>query len=238
MTGPTLVLVHGFGTSGRLWDRVRPELEGPVLTPDLPGFGTRADDLRFSVDGMADALQEGLPVEGSYILAGHSMGAKVAVVLASRRPAGLAGLLLIAPSPPSPEPMTAQGRVDLKAAYARPDRLRQHYGRITRQPLPEGPMAQLVADGERASRAAWVAWPDLGSREDRTADAALVSVPVWLLTSADDPVITPEVVAAQVTPVFPGAARTLLRESGHLLPLELPAQVAAACRQARTQLGR
>ena len=46
-----------------------------------------------------------------YVLAGHSMGGKAAQLAASRRPDGLAGLVLIAPAPPRPV-------VDGQAAYA------------------------------------------------------------------------------------------------------------------------
>lgn len=227
--GPTVVLLHGFGTSGRLWDAVVPHLDRAALALDLPGFGGNAADTRSSVDGMADAVLEQVraAVTGGFVLAGHSMGGKVAAVLAGRRPAGLRSLLLIAPSPPSPEPMTTQDRADLKAAYGQPDLLRAHYHKITRQPLSPGVMDQLVSDGTRASRAAWDAWPDAGSREHREQDVRGVTVPIWLLTSADDPVISPEVVARAVLPAYPLAERREFQGSGHLLPLERPEQVAA-----------
>ncbi len=224
---PTLVLLHGFGTSARLWDAVLPLLGGPALVLDLPGFGNSQDE-RYPVGGMADAVQERLAGLDSFVLVGHSMGAKVAAVLAGRRPAGLQALLLIAPSPPSPEPMSDQDRADLKAAHGQPERLRQHYEKITRLPLTEQMMAQLVSDGLRASPAAWNAWPDSGSREDVGTGAAGIMVPVTLLTSLADPVITPQVVAELLKPVFPQASFTHVQGSGHLLPLELPAEVAAS----------
>lgn len=226
---PTPVLLHGFGTSARLWDAVLPLLGGPAsaLTLDLPGFGDSPDE-RYSVGGMADVVQERLAGLESFVLVGHSMGAKVATVLAGRRVSGLQALLLIAPSPPSPEPMSDQGRADLKAAYGEPELLRQHYKAITRLPITEEMTAQLICDGLRASRAAWNAWPDSGSRE--TIREESITVPVTLLTSVADPVITPQVVADLLRPAFPQASFTPLQGSGHLLPLELPAQVAAAVR--------
>ena len=220
-----VVLIHGFGTSARLWDQVLPQLEGQILTLDLPGFGDSPDE-RYSVDGMADAVQERLAGLRDFVLVGHSMGGKVAAVLAARRPVGLSGLLLIAPSPLSPEPMTAYGRQALKAAYGQPDLLAEHYRQITRQPLSENTLAQLVSDGVRASQAAWNAWPDSGSRENRVSEAGRIEVPVSLLTSQDDPVIGPGVVAQHLLSTYSGAALTRLTGSGHLLPLELPAAVA------------
>ncbi len=226
---PTAVLLHGFGTSARLWDAELPLLDGPALALDLPGFGDSQDE-RYSVDGMADAVQERLAGLESFMLVGHSMGAKVAAVLAGRRPAGLRALLLIAPSPPSPEPMSDQDRADLKAAHGQPERLRRHYEKITRLPLSEQMMAQLVSDGLRASPTAWNAWPDSGSLEDVQAEVTGITVPVTLLTSDADPVITPQVVTDLLRPAFPQASFTQVQGSGHLLPLELPAQVAAAVR--------
>ena len=225
-----VVLIHGFGTSAELWNRVLPLLEGEVLTLDLPGFGASPDE-RYSVDGMVGAVRERLTGLENFVLVGHSMGGKVAAVLAARRPVGLRALLLIAPSPLSPEPMTAQDRQALKAAYGQPDLLRAHYRQITRQPLSENILVQLVADGVRGSQAAWNAWPDSGSRENRAPEAGSIEVPVSLLTSELDPVISPQVVAQQLLSSFPGAALTRLKDSGHLLPLELPAEVAEFIQQ-------
>lgn len=222
---PTLVLLHGFGTSKRLWDGLALP-EGSTLALDLPGFGDSQDD-RFTVDGMADAVEEAVRGLDAYLLVGHSMGGKVAAVLAARRPTGLAGLVLVAPSPLSPEPMTDDDRQALKDAYGQPDKLRAHYRQITKAPVQPAALAQLITDGKRGSHAAWDAWPDAGSREDRRAEAAQIQVPVWLLTSQDDPVISPQVVAEQVIPSFPQATHTTLQGSGHLLPLELPASVAS-----------
>ena len=235
---PIPVLLHGFGTSRRLWRAVLPLLEPGALALDLPGFGDAAKDGRVTVDGMADAVLEGVQAARleRFVLVGHSMGGKVATVLAGRRPAGLSGLLLVAPSPPSPEPMTAQQRAELKALYGDAEALREHYRQITRRPLTEAALTELIQDGQRASRAAWNAWPDSGSREERSADAASISVPAHILTSADDPVIPPEVALQQLRPAFPHARWQVLSGSGHLLPLEVPAEVAAAISGALEEL--
>ncbi|WP_425148731.1 alpha/beta fold hydrolase [Deinococcus sp.] len=229
---PVPVLLHGFGTSKRLWRAVLPLLDSEALALDLPGFGDAADDGRCTVDGMADAVLEGIRAAGPerFVLVGHSMGGKVAAVLAGRRPQGLSGLLLVAPSPPSPEPMTSGQRAELKALHGDPEALRAHYRRITRRPLTEETMLELTEDGLKASRAAWNAWPDSGSREQRDADAGRIGVPVSILTSQDDSVIAPEVTERQLRPAFALARFTEVSGGGHLLPLELPSEVAAAIR--------
>lgn len=228
----TPVWLHGFGTSGRVWRRVREEGD---QAPDLPGFGASAAGHAapdFSVDGMAGAVEQAIRAAGltRYALVGHSMGAKVALVLAARRPAGLAGLALVSPSPPTPEPMTPQGRERLRAAHGDAAALWKQYETISRRPLTPEDWAALVGDGLRADAGAWNAWLDHGSAEDRAADAAQVDVSVLVVSSPQDPVIGPEVVQNEVLARLPGARHELVTGSGHLLPLECGPDLASRLR--------
>lgn len=229
--GLTYVLLHGFGTSGGVWQRVAGALgRGRALCPDLPGFGAAAGHSGTTVAQMADHVQAGIEAAAPrrFVLVGHSMGAKVAVELAARAPLGLAGLALVAPSPPGGEPMTAQNRADLSAAWNDPRRLQALYRRITRRPLADADLQALVRDGQRASRAAWIAWPESGSREDLTLRAQAVGVPTLVLASRDDPAITFGTVQQAVLPLFAGAALETLSGVGHLSPLEAPQEVSSA----------
>lgn len=241
MSGPTaapLALVHGFGTSGRLWRRVLGRLASPaeVLTPDLLGFGDAADLGRAgqTTGDMAGHLAEVLRASGSgryagpYRLAAHSMGGKVALLLAARHPALVAELLLIAPSPPGPEPMSDEDRASLRAAWSDAAALEKQYRRITRQPLPEPDLRQLVSDGLRASRAAWQAWTDVGSREDISGELGALTVPVTVLFSENDPAISPQTIRDEVLAKLPNAQGESVEGSGHLIPLELPQRVVDA----------
>ncbi|MFC4454449.1 alpha/beta hydrolase [Deinococcus sonorensis] len=231
MVSSTVVLLHGFGTSAPLWADVQARLGRLSVALDLPGFGGNtaghsAHD--YTVDGMADHVAQQVQAAGltRYTLAGHSMGGKVAAVLAARQPVGLTGLLLLASSPPSPEPMTERGRAELKAAWGDPERLRALYAGIVRAPLPASSVLSLIEDGLRAEQAAWTAWPDHGSREHHERQMARVAVPVRVLASRSDPVMTPQVMRERVMPAFPGAALRELDGPGHLLPLEAPKEVA------------
>ena len=227
------VLLHGFGTSGHLWRAVCDALPG-VHAPDLMGFGTQASTGRAD-QGTADMgaallslLRSLHAARGPVTLAGHSMGGKVALWVAATHPDLVRRLVLIAPSPPTPEPMSDRGRAALRAAHGDRAALTRQYRTITRQPLPDGYFGQLVRDGLRASPAAWTAWTDLGSREDITARLVGLRAPVTVLYSADDPAIAADTIRAGVLPLLPGAQAREVRGSGHLLPLEQPAEVVAA----------
>ena len=112
-----------------------------------------------------------------YTLVGHSMGGKAAQALAARRPAGLERLLLAAPSPLSPEPMTDEARTKMRAAWGNEGRARETLRAIAALPLAPDVEAGVVADNLRASRLAWESWADAGSREDLSALAPRINVP-------------------------------------------------------------
>ncbi|MDV6374477.1 alpha/beta fold hydrolase [Deinococcus arenicola] len=222
-----LVLVHGFGTSRHIWRRVLGEVEALVV--DLPGFGDAAYAGRAgqTVEDMAQALTDMLREvgEGPYRVAAHSMGGKVALLLAARNPELVSELFLIAPSPPTPEPMDPEGRAKLRAAHGNRDALNAQYHGVTVQPIPEQDFAQLVQDGLRASHDAWTAWPDVGSREDISGELDGLNLPITVLFSEDDPAISPDTIRSEVLARFPQAKAVAIHGSGHLIPLEQPEAV-------------
>lgn len=76
---PALVLLHGFCEDHTLWDHIIPRLEynGPVFTPDLPGFGKEPLPFKeFTLDDIASYLHDLLLKENvqKCICVGHSLG--------------------------------------------------------------------------------------------------------------------------------------------------------------------
>ncbi|OLV15506.1 alpha/beta fold hydrolase [Deinococcus marmoris] len=224
-----LVLVHGFGTSRHIWRRVLEDVE--ALAVDLIGFGDAADlgragqTVREMADALAGTLREA--GDGPYRVAAHSMGGKVALLLAARHPELVSELFLIAPSPPTPEPMDPEGRAKLRAAHGDRAALNAQYHDITVQPIPEQDFAQLVEDGLQASHDAWNAWPDVGSREDISGELSGLKLPITVLYSEDDPAISPDTIRSEVLARFSDATAVPLHGSGHLIPLEDPQAVVA-----------
>ena len=228
---PALVFLHYFGGAARTWqpviERLAPRFR--CLAIDLRGWGSSEATLTgYAVADMADDVQGILAALNlpRFVLIGHSMGGKAAQLLAARAVPGLERLLLIGPSPLSPEPMTYDDRDDMRSAWGDADAARKTLGTIAKLPLSEAWQAQTIEDNLRASRAAWEAWADLGSLEDLSSLASQITVPAAVLAGEKDPVLSPDVLTREVTARIPGATQTVLPGAGHLLPLEAPEAVA------------
>ena len=154
-----VVLLHYFGGSGRTWENVTRRLSKTArcIAPDLRGFGASDAPGNYSVQDNADDLSALIAHLDStrWTLVGHSMGAKFACALAARRPVGLRELILVAPSPPTPEPMSNADRASLRAGWGSEDAAREALHKITAQPLETEAITTVIADNLRASQSAW-----------------------------------------------------------------------------------
>lgn len=104
---PVLVFLHYYGGSTRTWQGVIDDLSAThrCVALDFRGWGQsdkRATD--YDLDTLAtDVEQVILRLKlAQFVIVGHSMGGKVAQIVAARRLAGLKALILVAPAPPVP----------------------------------------------------------------------------------------------------------------------------------------
>ncbi len=230
-----LIFLHYFGGSGRTWDTVIERLAPThhCLAPDLRGFGQSASlSGGYSVSDYADDILELIQSRRltRFKLVGHSMGGKIALAVAARQPRGLESLVLVAPSPPTPEPTEDDERARLIRTHPSREAALETLGKITAFPLPAPLLAQAVADNLRAAPAAWNAWLESGSREDISAQMATVAVPALVLSGESDPVIPRALLERELLPRLAAAHLSILPDTGHLLPLEVPDAVADAVR--------
>jgi pimeloyl-ACP methyl ester carboxylesterase len=230
---PTLVFVHHFGGSARTWDWVISALGGPCPTfaLDLPGFGSAASAPGpFTVSAYADQVAAGIRTSGArdFILVGHSMGGKVAMALAARQPQGLTALLLLAPSPPTPEPIEEEAWEELIRGWGEGCAMSRTLEEITAEPLSGALRQRAISDMMRCGKAAWTAWLTDGSREDISAVMSHVSVSATILSGTRDSVLPTELMREEVAARLGDASVKPIAGAGHLLPLEAPDAVAAA----------
>ena len=97
--GPDLVLVHGWGLHGGIWDCLLPYLE-PVFRitrVDLPGHGRSAWNDEASLADMAAAVLAVVPERADWL--GWSLGSLVAMQAALVAPARIRQLVLLAGTP-------------------------------------------------------------------------------------------------------------------------------------------
>ncbi|HEX7969471.1 MAG TPA: alpha/beta hydrolase [Stellaceae bacterium] len=85
--GPMLVMLHGLGANGTVWERMRPIVEarwpGRWLVPDLRGHGRSGHGAPYGLGMHAADVASLLQESGEVVLLGHSMGGAVAMALGS-----------------------------------------------------------------------------------------------------------------------------------------------------------
>ena len=120
----TLVMQHGAGMDRTIWvllARYFARHGFNIVAADLPGHGASKGEALTSIEAQAQHLwtlldklheEHGLP-EGQVLLAGHSMGALIAMEAASKRPDDVAHLLLLGGGYPMP---VGQALLDAAAA--------------------------------------------------------------------------------------------------------------------------
>lgn len=231
--GPALLFLHHFGGSRRSWTGVINRLSGRhrCIAPDLPGFGTAAQRpgpfTTAATAGWIMALIDDLGIS-DYRIVGHSMGGKIALAVAARRPRGLRGLVLLASSPPTPEPIPEPHRAQLLASWGDRAALAAVVEKISVRPLSRSDRERQVADMLTASKAAWEAWLNHGSREDISSSLNAIDVPMAVVAGGGDQIIPPELLRRELVQRVPGATMTVVWGAGHLLPVEARDEVASA----------
>ena len=237
---PVIFLLHALGGSARAWDGVVASLgaEFETIAIDLPGFGEARTATDLTVAGMADHVAAAVRTRAAsrWLLVGHSMGGKIASIVASRALAGepglfgIAGVVLLAASPPSPEPMAedrrqkmigwaAHGPLDDAAARAFVD------GNIGK-PLEAAADRLAIDDLQRASPEAWLAWLERGSREDWSTEVGKLDMPALIIVGGTDGDLGRDGQRITNAVVYPRADIAVEEGAGHLLPLERPREVA------------
>jgi len=238
----TLYLLHALGASSGSFDRVAAHLDARVRVEgiDLPGFGALADAPDSSLETTVDHVVAHLArhARGRWMLGGHSMGGKITALVAARilrgdAPlSGLSGLVLMAPSPPRPEPMDEERRARM-LSWAADGSLSEQDAETfidqnTAEPLSPDAHREALADLQRTSPSAWRAWLETGSRVDASAEVGMLDLPVLVLAGTDDDDLGAAAQPGLLASVYPRARFVALDDTGHVIPLERASEAADA----------
>jgi pimeloyl-ACP methyl ester carboxylesterase len=232
---PAVLLVHGAGLDHSVWSlqaRYLAHHGRAVVAPDLPGHGRSGGQSLATIADTAQwcwSLLDALQIERAS-LAGHSMGALIALSMAAARPDHAQSLCLIAAAAEMPvhPDLLAAARDDLVKASALVSMW--GFGPAGQVGGNRVPGLQMRLTGQRLLERSkpGVLAADLtacSNYRDGLQDAGHVLAPTHLLLGADDR-MTPSnkgrQLAAAMSRVSGGAQITLLSDCGHMIMAERP----------------
>lgn len=229
---PALVMAHGLGCDLHLWDAVLPHLPQQlrVITYDLRGHGTSDHpEGPYSMGALvrdAETLIEALGLREVAFL-GLSLGGLIAQGLAAKRLDLVRVLILSNTAPKIGTRQIWQDRIALLeeqglAALA-PNMAERWFTRAFRaENLHQPFMARVLASDPKGYAAAAAA---IAGADFLTPTAAL-RLPVLAIAGAEDGSTPPDLMR-EMADMIPGARFALMRKSGHLPPIDSPAEYAA-----------
>jgi pimeloyl-ACP methyl ester carboxylesterase len=233
---PSLLFLHYWGGSSRTWELVINDLKTDFrcVAYDHRGWGeSDKPETGYSIQDLADDAEALIQALGltRYVLIGHSMGGKVAQQLAAKRPEGLEALILVGPAPPTPMTVPDEVRKQMIQAYQNREAVEFLIQNVlTAVPLSDQIREQIVEDTLKGGLAAKHAWPENGMLEDISQSVPNISVPTLVLAGENDQVEKVESLERALVPNIPTARMTIIPQTGHLSPLEVPEEVAGEIR--------
>mgnify|MGYP000367209045 FL=1 len=238
-SGPALLLLHGTGGDGfSHWGQLLRHLTPghTVICPDYAGSGQttdsdeplQLDDLVAQIVAVADACGQ-----ASFDLVGYSLGALIAAALAARHPQRVRSLVLVAGFAGG-----ADSRSELqfglwRELIARDQALMARFILLTGcnpQWLSAQPSA--VLEKRVAAIVKYTNWPgmarqaDLDARVDIRAELARIQAPTLVIAGSQDQMV-PRALTQVLADEIAGATFKEL-DTGHLIPMEQPEELAQA----------
>ena len=231
-TGPTVIMVHGLGGSSNTFQPQASVLSSKyrVIRPDLPGAGRSASRPSKSLVSIADSLVEldgGVPAHW----VGHSLGAVICQVLASRHPEAVKSLSLLGPFTEAAPP--ARAALADRAGKVRADGLDWFVdtyilNSLAKEITNNNPaVAAFLRESLLRQSPAHYADFCMELAAHKAVPLASIAVSTLLVTGDEDKVGTVASVTA-MSQEFPNASLLVLKHCGHWLTVERPGEVTAA----------
>ena len=228
-----LLFAHGWIGSRRMWDATIAKLDLTRYTAyrfDARGCG-RSDR---PVDGHT---LEGYAADYEAILArigapvtvvAHSMGGRIAQYLAARAHPKIERMLLVAPGSARGSRGNGRHRELTLEAFGSRRRIAHFVSAAMRRSVDEATRDILVDDALIASREHWFGWYDAGRALDFRDELGAIAIPTLVLAGASDPLASLPRLRTDVADRIAGSIFVVLRDCGHNIPIEAPAELAGA----------
>jgi pimeloyl-ACP methyl ester carboxylesterase len=258
--GVPLVLLHGFGNDAHIWEDFAP-LVAPyyrTLALDLRGHGDSGRDeaRRYDYDFHVRDLERAFDAlgVGRLVLAGHSLGGRIATLFAGSHRSRLAGLVLVDSGPELDARGTTRIRLDMDrtgAAAAAPIASEAEYARLLSiaypaarpeaiarmarhglRPLPGGGFERKTDPAFHA--AARKLTPTEASERERATTAALwdalgrVACPALVVRGAASDVLAADVAERMADDVLPSGRLAVVPRASHSVMTDNPEGFAEA----------
>ena len=217
-----VVLLPAMGCTAKFWGDIPESLEAPVIHETVRGY---------SLEESVDLLLESLPAR--FALAGAAIGGVIAMALVRRAPERVSRLCLIATNPFPPTPVQIERWTEQRAALSH-----GAHGRDLQRALLE---FLLYRGSESLSTRVLRMADDLGdavfdrqlatqlTRVDERPALAAIKVPTAVLAPQHDR-MNPVEKHQLMRDLIHGSCLEVIKDAGHLAPLESPAAVRQAMR--------
>lgn len=233
-TGRPLVFLHYFGGAASSWQWVAQELDSDYqcIALNLPGFGGTQPLENPSIDSFTNWIAQTLKQLSlpNPVLIGHSMSGKLALSVAAEYPNLVSSIILVAPSPPTHEPMEEEERQRMlnHPNESEAETTVEQSSNLKLKPVQKSLAirTQLMVDHQT-----WKWWLFEGTNHSISDKLGQISIPVHLLASSDDPNIPIEFLKNDLKQLTQDIEEVVTQDVGHLLPLETPGWVAKHIRQ-------
>jgi 2-succinyl-6-hydroxy-2,4-cyclohexadiene-1-carboxylate synthase len=238
----TVILLHGFAGTGRMWDPVIERLDGEryrALAPDLRGHGSASARRPVTFAGCVQDVLRLVSHEST--LVGYSMGGRVALHVALAAPERFDRLVLVSTTAGIGDASTRAARVDADeelAQFAEREGIEAFADRWAAQPLFAGTPPAVVQvwradmlDNDPAALAASLRGMGSGAMEPLWDRLGELGMPATVVVGERDARFV--AFGGRLAAGLPDARLHVIHGGRHGLPREAPSELAAAIAQPR-----
>jgi 3-oxoadipate enol-lactonase len=138
---------------------------------------------------------------------------------------------VIASAPPTPLVLPLEMKKQQLLAYNSPQSAEFVIRNILSSARLENEVvSMLIEDMTRGNESAKAAWPSYGMAENILEDAEKIDVQILIIAGSKDRVEPVERLRREVVEILDGSEMVVVEDSGHLLPVEAPVEVARLVR--------